>query len=170
MVTSNQAMNASNSPSDLLKTTDTPRVETATIEDLEAITELVMELFELQGDFTPNRETQQNGLRLILEEPSRGRIFILRNDHKIFGMVNLLFTISTAMGGMAILLEDFIIHPAHRGQGYGSMLIDHVSNFAKQKNFLRITLLTDKISAESQNFFKKLGFSYSSMIPMRLTL
>jgi N-acetylglutamate synthase-like GNAT family acetyltransferase len=47
------------------------------------------------------------------------------------------------------------------------MLIDHVVEFAKQKNFLRITLLTDQVSAESQEFFKKHGFEQSHMIPMR---
>jgi len=36
-----------------------------------------------------------------------------------------------------------------------------------KKDFKRITLLTDKISADSQHFFKKMGFEYSSMIPMR---
>ena len=53
-------------------------------------------------------------------------------------MVNLLFTISTAMGGMVILLEDFIIHPNYRGQGYGTMLINHVADFAKKKGFKRM--------------------------------
>lgn len=158
------------SPQSHLKTSDKPRIETATIEDLNEVTELVMELLELQDDFIPNRDTQEHGLQLILEQPSRGRIFVLRNDHQIIGMVNLLFTISTAMGGMVVLLEDFIVHPAHRGQGYGEMLVKHVKEFAQSKNFLRITLLTDKISSESQSFFKKLGFHYSNMIPMRLTL
>jgi GNAT superfamily N-acetyltransferase len=102
-----------------------------------------------------------------LEQPSRGRIFVLRNNHRIFGMVNLLFTISTARGGFVILMEDVIVHPAHRGQGYGRMLLDHVVEFAKRKNFKRITLLTDKISEESQQFFAKNGFEYSNMIPMR---
>ena len=37
-----------------------------------------------------------------------------------------------------------------------------------QKDFKRITLLTDKISEESQNFFSKEGFQFSKMIPMRL--
>ena len=82
-------------------------------------------------------------------------------------MVNLLFTISTALGGLVILLEDFIIHPDHRGQGYGSMLLDSVVNFAEKKDFKRITLLTDKVGAEVQNFFKKEGFEHSQMIPMR---
>lgn len=146
---------------------DSPRVEPATIEDLPALTELVMDLMARSGDFTPDRVLQERGLRLILEQPNRGRIFVLRNRDRIFGMVNLLFTISTARGGFVILMEDVIIHPSHRGQGYGSMLVDYVIDFAKKKNFRRITLLTDRMSAESQEFFKKHGFEHSHMIPMR---
>lgn len=146
---------------------DTPVVETATIDDLQPLTELVMELLEHSGDFTPDRAQQERGLRLILEQPNRGRIFVVRNREKIFGMVNLLFTISTARGGFVILMEDVVIHPDHRGQGYGSMLLKHVFDFAEQKDFRRITLLTDKISGDSQEFFMKHGFEYSNMIPMR---
>ena len=144
-----------------------PKVEPATIEDLAALTDLVMELFTLSDDFTPDHDAQERGIALILEQPSRGRIFVVRNETRIIGMVNLLFTISTAMGGFVVLMEDVIVHPSHRGQGYGSMLLDHVIEFARQKDFKRITLLTDKISAESQHFFKKNGFEYSNMIPMR---
>ncbi|MGB2401840.1 MAG: GNAT family N-acetyltransferase [Akkermansiaceae bacterium] len=144
------------------------RVEPATIEDLPKLVQLVEELMELQGDFLPNREAHERGLALILEQPNRGRIFVLRNDDRIIGMVNLLFTISTALGGLVILLEDFIIHPDHRGRGFGTMLLDYVKDFAKHKKFKRITLLTDKIGEESQNFFEKEGFEHSNMIPMRL--
>ena len=146
---------------------DPPRVEPATIEDLPALTELVMNLFTVSSDFTPDRMVQERGLQLILEQPNRGRIFVVRNDDQIFGMVNLLFTISTARGGFVILMEDVVIHPSHRSQGFGSMLVDYVVEFAKSKQFKRITLLTDSISAESQEFFKKRGFEHSTMIPMR---
>ncbi len=149
---------------------DQVRVEPATIEDLPALAELVMDLFAASGDFSPDRTTQERGIQLILEQPNRGRIFVVRNEHRIVGMVNLLFTISTAMGGFVILMEDVVIHPNHRGQGYGSMLLDYVVSFAKQKQFKRITLLTDRISAESQNFFTRNGFEYSNMIPMRMIL
>lgn len=149
---------------------DRPRVEPATIEDLPALTELVMNLFSRSGDFQPDQAVQDHGLRLILEQPSRGRIFVVRNADRIFGMVNLLFTISTARGGFVILMEDVVIHPDHRGQGYGTMLLEYVVEFAKKKHFKRITLLTDRISEESQSFFQKRGFEYSNMIPMRLII
>ncbi len=145
-------------------------MEPATIEDLPALTELVVNLLGGSGDFTPDPALQERGLQLILEQPGRGRIFIVRNGDRIIGMVNLLFTISTARGGFVILLEDVVIHPDHRGQGYGTMLLDYVVEFAKAKEFKRITLLTDRISAESQEFFRKRGFEYSNMIPMRLII
>jgi N-acetylglutamate synthase-like GNAT family acetyltransferase len=146
------------------------RVEPASIEDLPELVNLTMDLFAHSGDLRADSQVQEHGLRLILEQPARGRIFVLRSDDTIFGMVNLLFTISTAMGGFVILMEDVIVHPVHRGHGYGTMLIEYVLEFAKKKDFKRITLLTDKISADSQNFFKKMGFEYSSMIPMRCVI
>jgi len=145
-----------------------PRLEPATIEDLPQLVELLVALFSVEEDFRPDKAKQEHGLRLILEQPNRGRIFVLRTDHMVIGMVNLLFTISTAEGGLVILMEDVVVHPQHRRQGYGGKLLDYAIQFARAKNFRRITLLTDKISAESQAFFSKHGFSFSSMIPMRL--
>ena len=131
---------------------------------------LVMDLLDSEADFVSDRNAQEHGLRLILEQPNRGRIFVVRTDYQIIGMVNLLFTISTAMGGFVILLEDFIVHKHHRGLGFGSQLMEYVIEFAQKKDFKRITLLTDRISAESQRFFQKFGFTHSHMIPMRLLL
>jgi GNAT superfamily N-acetyltransferase len=145
-----------------------PHIEQATLEDLPQLTDLVVELFELEGDFRPDRNKQMRGLRLILEQPNRGRIFVLRQNGIIFGMINLLFTISTAEGGFVILLEDFIMRNDHRGQGYGSRLLMHAIEYAKKKDFLRITLLTDRLNESGQRFFSKHGFAPSKMIPMRL--
>jgi GNAT superfamily N-acetyltransferase len=146
------------------------RIEPATVEDLPRLVDLTMALFEMEEDFDPNRQIQQRGLEAILEQPNRGRIFVVRTDYEIMGMVNCQFTISTAMGGFVILLEDVIIHPDFRRQGYGMRLVNYVIDFAKRKDFKRITLLTDKISAESQAFFEGLNFQHSHMIPMRLNL
>ena len=149
---------------------DLTRIEPATIDDLPLLTELLMDLFAKESDFRPDYNNQMRGLRLILEQPNRGRIFVLRSANRIIGMINLLFTISTAEGGFVILLEDLVIHESFRGQRMGSELLKYAIDYARQKDFLRITLLTDRISKESLVFFEKHGFHRSTMVPMRLFL
>ena len=145
-------------------------IEPAIAEDLDELSILLGELFSEESDFRPNKEKQLRGLRLIFEQPNRGRVFVLRRDRSIVGMINLLFTISTAEGGFVILLEDLVIHKEYRGHGYGSMLLEYAIEFARQKNFKRITLLTDRPELRSQSFFRKHGFYESPMLPMRLLL
>jgi GNAT superfamily N-acetyltransferase len=144
------------------------RIEPATLDDLPELTELLFELFSQESDFIANREKARRGLRLLLEQPSRGRVFVLRSPNKIVGMVNLLITISTAEGGFVLVLEDLIVDKDHRGQGYGTQLLDYAIEFAKKKNFLRITLLKDKPNLKLQEFFARNGFVQSGMIPMRM--
>jgi GNAT superfamily N-acetyltransferase len=146
------------------------RIEPATLDDLPQLVELLGDLFNEEEDFQPDARKQEHGLKLILEAPQRGRIFVLRTDHRILGMINLLFTISTAEGGMVVLMEDVVVHPHHRRQGFGSHLVEYAKEFAQKRGFKRITLLTDRISAKSQEFFAGHGFVMSSMVPMRLRL
>lgn len=147
---------------------DQVHIEPATLDDLPKLADLLYELFLQESDFVPDRDRQMRGLRLILEQPSRGRIFVLRSNEKIIGMINLLITISTAEGGFVLILEDLIVHRDHRGQGYGKRLLDYAIDFAKKKNFLRITLLTDEPNEALKGFYLKNGFVESGMIPMRM--
>lgn len=145
-------------------------IEQATMEDLPQMVDLLYDLFSHEGDFIPDRAKQERGLQLILEQPSRGRIFVYRWNERIIGMVNLLFTISTAEGGFVVLLEDVIVHHEFRGRGVGTQILKHAMEYARRKEFLRITLLTDRINEEGHEFFTRLGFFKSNMIPLRLSL
>lgn len=146
---------------------DNLRIEPATLDDLPQLADLLFDLFSQEKDFTPDREKQLRGLRLILEQPNRGRIFVIRNETRIIGMINLLITISTAEGGFVLLLEDLVIRPDHRGQGYGKKLLSYAEDYAKEKGFLRITLLTDKPNERAKKFYMDHGFVESDMIPLR---
>src|SRR5438046_7679391 len=139
-------------------------IEPATEADLDELSEMLGGLVAQEGDFRPDKEKQLRGLRLIFEQPSRGRVFVLRRDGAIVGMINLLFTISTAEGGFVMLLEDLVIHKEYQGHGYGKKLLEHAIDFAKKKNFLRITLLTDRPETVAQEFFRRHGFVEYSMV------
>src|SRR5207244_11302375 len=109
-------------------------IEPATEADLDELSDLLGELFSEESDFRPNKEKQLRGLRLIFEQPNRGRVFVLRRDNSIVGMINLLFTISTAQGGFVILLEDLVIHKSFRDHGYGSQLLEYAIAFGRQRS------------------------------------
>ncbi len=147
-----------------------PEVRIAVLEDIERLTELLVSLFTGEEEFSPHPERQREGLHLIISDPAVGEILVLEADGRIIGMLSLLYTVSTFMGGRAALLEDMIIDPAFRGQGLGSLLLSEAIAYAKQGGCLRVTLLTDSGNIGAQRYYQKQGFEKSPMIPMRLSL
>lgn len=148
----------------------TVEITFATPADLPCMSDLLAELFSLEKDFRPDREKQIKGLRTILDEPELGRLFVLRVDGRVAGMANVLFTISTAEGGRALLLEDVIVSRDHRGGGLGRQLVEYVLRWAKQRGIVRITLLADRDNQPALDFYRKLGFGDSHMIVLRKML
>ena len=100
-------------------------------------------LFDQEAEFSPDSQTQEKGLATIINGANVGDILVARKDGKILGMVNLLYTVSTALGDRVALLEDMVVAPGARGGGVGSSLITHAIARAKDRNCKRITLLTD---------------------------
>ncbi len=148
----------------------TTTIDFATADDLEPMADLLAELFTLESDFKPERHKQLAGLRLILDTPAIGQLFVLRVDGNVAGMANALFTVSTAEGRQVVLLEDVIVNAAHRGAGLGRKLIDHIQAWAAANGLPRITLLADKDNAPALAFYENLGFEYSAMRVLRKTI
>jgi GNAT superfamily N-acetyltransferase len=146
------------------------RIQRATGADILQLVELLNILFTQEADFRPDGEKQLRGLRMILDFPERGRIFVARVDEQVVGMVSLLFTVSTAEGAPACWLEDMVIRPEHRRNGLGSRLLQHAVQEAKADGFARITLLTDRDNASAIRFYRRHGFQPSEMVPLRLHL
>jgi hypothetical protein len=139
-------------------------IEPATEADLDELSQMLGDLFAQEGDFRPDKEKQLRGLRLIFEQPSRGRVFVLRRNGAIVGMINLLFTISTAEGGFVILLEDLVVHKQYQG-GLRFWLLQHAVILPNRK--IPSRYVADRPAGECGAFFRRLGL-LSSMIPMRL--
>lgn len=144
-------------------------IDFATPADLEALADLLAELFTLESDFRPERDKQLRGLRLILDSPQIGRLFALRVDGKVAGMANALITVSTAEGRPVVLLEDVIVGAAWRGRGFGRRLVEHVLAWAADNGMARVTLLADRDNAPALAFYESLGFCASAMRVLRRT-
>ena len=138
--------------------------------DIPQLCELLALLFAQEEDFTPDTERQARGLGMIIGQPEVGRIYCARDGDCVAGMVSILFTVSTAEGAGAAVLEDMVVHPSRRGEGIGKRLLDEAILRAREAGCKRITLLTDFTNQCAMRFYGRAGFVRSGMAPFRLTL
>lgn len=144
------------------------QIREANVEDIPDLCGLLDYLFVQEEEFKPDSYLQRIGLQKIIEDSDKGIILIVINDdNEIIAMVNLLFTISTALGANVAILEDMVVAPAERNKGYGSKLIQAAFEYAGNKQCKRITLLTDSENKEAQKFYNRHGFVRSAMQAMR---
>ena len=143
---------------------------TATREDLPQLVALLGVLFSQEAEFAPDDAKQTRALEKILSDESVGRIHVAREGDRVVAMASLLYSISTAEGGLAATFEDLVVLPGYRGKGIGAALLQHVIAEARKQGVLRLTLLTDKQNKRAQALYRKLGFVESTMKAMRLKL
>lgn len=147
-----------------------PVFERASEMDIPALSDLLSVLFTQEIEFKPNETAQRRGLSTIISNPDIGAILVARDGAHLLAMVNLLFTVSTALGERVAILEDMVVSPTARGSGIGSALLNYAIEFAKNSGAKRITLLTDRDNHPAQHFYLKHGFIASTMVPLRLAL
>jgi GNAT superfamily N-acetyltransferase len=142
-------------------------IKKAELKDIPELCGLLDVLFSQEVEFAPDEERQTAGLEKIISDPTTGFIVKATSNGRIVGMVNILFTISTFLGGRVAILEDMVVLPEMRGQDVGSRIISAAEIFAKEAGCERITLMTDNENTGGQRFYKRHGFTSSPMIPMR---
>lgn len=135
--------------------------------DVPELSDLLGLLFGQEAEFKPDREAQNRGLSRIVADPSLGFILAGKVDGRIVAMVNVLFTVSTALGERVALLEDMVVAEEHRGAGLGSTLLERAMDEARESGCRRITLLTDADNEKGQRFYRRHGFVRSVMVPFR---
>ena len=144
------------------------KIDKATLTDIPQLCTLLDELFSQEAEFTPNHTLQEKGLSKIISNENVGVILVVRESQKLIGMVNILFTISTALGERVGNLEDFVVLPEYRNCGIGTKLLSNAVTFAEKIGCQRITLLTDDDNEDAHRFYVRNGFARSSMVPFRL--
>jgi len=146
------------------------KIELATIDDIPDLCTLLDYLFAQEAEFEPDRAAQARGLSAVISDYNVGDILLMRKSGEVIAMVNLLYTVSTALGERVAILEDMIVSPKFQCQGVGSKLLNHAIAFAKDNGCKRITLLTDDDNIHAHRFYTEHGFSRSSMLTFRLAL
>ncbi|HTA16376.1 MAG TPA: GNAT family N-acetyltransferase [bacterium] len=138
--------------------------------DLESLVALLGELFAQEVEFKADPVRQRRALRLILGRPSVGGILVAEAEGRVVGMVSLLASVSTALGGPVAWLEDMVVASEWRGRGLGKSLVRAALAEAKKKGWRRLSLLTDADNLKAHALYRGQGFVASPMRTFRRVL
>jgi GNAT superfamily N-acetyltransferase len=141
-------------------------IRPARLADLESLVELLQMLFKLEQDFEGNPSRQQQGLRMMLDNPN-GCVMVAQGDGQVIGMCSGQLLISTAEGGPALLVEDVVVREPWRGRGVGRLLMEAISAWAKDKKVNRLQLLADRNNTPALEFYRCLGWQGTELICLR---
>lgn len=141
-------------------------VRPARPQDLEPMVGLLRLLFTIEEDFGFDAVKQRQGLALLLND-DRACILVAEEAGQTVGMCTGQLVISTAEGGPAVLVEDVVVAPEHRGRGTGRALMDALAGWARERGATRMQLLADKNNPPALAFYDRLGWGSTALICLR---
>jgi GNAT superfamily N-acetyltransferase len=143
-------------------------IRAATTADLGSLVELLVELFSIEADFSPDRARQRRGLELMLTDPERRRVLVAEREGAVVGMVTGQLLVSTAEGGPSLLVEDMIVRRPERGRGLGRRLLAAIQDWAVERGATRAQLLADAQNTPALDFYRRLGWRRTQLVCLRL--
>jgi GNAT superfamily N-acetyltransferase len=143
-------------------------IRPATEEDIPGICDLLSELFSIEADFEPDPVKQARGIGCMIDDPSGGTLLLVaESGGTVVGMATAQTLISTAEGGRVGFVEDVVVAREFRGQGIGSLMIEHLTNWAKEQKLKRLQLLADKENLPALTFYAGRQWNKTGLICLR---
>jgi GNAT superfamily N-acetyltransferase len=135
--------------------------------DLPSLVGLLQLLFNIEADFSPEPEKQEQGLKMLLADKQRSCIMVVEIDDRIVGMCTAQLVVSTAEGAFSGWIEDLVLDENYRGCGIGHHLLQTVENWCFKHGATRIQLLADRENTPALQFYAKQGWHETQLIGLR---
>lgn len=136
--------------------------------DLKAMVALLGRLFAIEVDFVIAPEKQRRGLSLLLDRSgSESCVLVAEAENRVVGMVSGQMLVSTAQGGLGLLVEDLIVAEAWRGRQIGRRLMERLETWARQNGADRMQLLADRENRPAIDFYGQLQWQPTQLICLR---
>jgi len=143
-------------------------IRPARTDDIPGICELLTELFSIEADFEPDPVKQALGVGCMIDDQSGHTLLLVaESGGTVVGMATCQTLISTAEGGRVGLVEDVVVAGEFRGQGIGSLLLEHLTNWAQEQKLKRIQLLADKENFPALAFYSGRAWKKTGLICLR---
>lgn len=142
-------------------------VRRAKLDDIHGMCQLLKILFSIEEDFKFNDEKQVNGLKMMLQDKDKNCIFVAQFGKEIVGMISGQCLISTAEGGISVLVEDVVVKSNYRNNKIGEKLLLNMEEWARSKGAKRCQLLADKDNFNAIEFYKYFNWINTNLVCLK---
>lgn len=136
-------------------------------DDIIILVDLLTNLFSIETDFSIDKQKQQKGLLLMLEQTEKSCILVAECGERVVGMCTGQLLVSTAEGGLKVIIEDVVVERDNRGLGIGSVLLLEIEKWAINSGATRMDLLADKHNQKALNFYDNQKWKHTELIALQ---
>lgn len=98
-----------------------------------------------------------------LQRPDMIDLVLFEEDGTAVGFANLLTIFSVWSQGLAMVIDDLYLLPAHRGKGYGRAALNLIEEFAKEKGCKRLQFQSELTNPGAMSFYMAVGYTPADM-------
>jgi ribosomal protein S18 acetylase RimI-like enzyme len=136
----------------------------ASSSELEFILVLIKKYYEFDG--IPFRTDIRAALEVLLQQPSLGRVWLIRVGVDDAGYVVLTFGYDLEVGGRQATVTELYLLERYRRLGIGTKTLHFLETKCRELGVAALELQVEKDNVEAQAFYRKLGFQAHDRIPL----
>ena len=133
--------------------------------DHETVLKLIRQYYQYDEIIFDAQEIK-SGLRLLLENPDFGIVWLFKFEEKIVGYSIVTFGFDLEFGGSQATLTDLFIEAGYRGKGFGTSALKMIEVNCRKLGFQAIELQVKRENAQAQKLYAKAGFQEFDRITM----
>ncbi len=95
----------------------------------------------------------------LLAHPELARVYLVREDAVLVGMVMLAFTWSNELGGRIVYLDEIYVRPEHRGRALAGRMIDACGRVCAAEGCTWMQLEVAHTNVRARHVYQGMGFT-----------
>ena len=128
--------------------------------DIDQLAQLQVTMAMETEEFKLDLETVKKGVQAVIDDPSKGRYWVMEIEGEIAGCLLTVPEWSDWRNGTVIWIHSVYTLPQYRGQGVYKKLYEHIQTQVKNdSSFKGIRLYVDKRNKSAQEVYEKLGMN-----------
>lgn len=132
--------------------------KTATMDDFDIAFDYIEKLWTYN---TYDRDAIHDVYAKVLSDDNSFAFFLVDDDGVAHGFCHGAYFNTFWLSGMTCYLSSLIVNDGERGQGYGTLLMDHARDLAKARGCKGIVLDSGMPRTEAHAFYERYGFEKS---------